>query len=451
MHKTQRVFGVSTEIVESYIEREQVDGAFLNALELSRQIVVYGSSKQGKTALYRKHLKPESILLYQCSPTAELKDIYSSIARQSGAQILSLSAETKTDSGTISSTITAKVKIFLEAGGDVTSSTGGETGITKEYKTLDYNLAVAQDLAELLKGINFNKYIILDNFHYLTEEVQKNFSFDLRIFQDLGIRFVILGIWRERNRLNQFNGDLQDRIVEVAVEPWEKTDFQKVIKKGSELLNVDLSGIENELIASSFDSIGVLQELCNRSCLNAGVMETSLRKVMISEQNLTDAISNKLNDYSSRHLRSFESFADSITRSKDGLIPLYIPYYFLRVLVNSDFDKIVKGFKKNDLQQEIAKIHHRGDNVRATDMSNFLNNITKYQVKKDIRPPLFDYDRSISTIKIIDSTLYFFLRNCDKSEVLEIIGYPEELKPHSEPVKNNGVVVTNVQMPKEQP
>ena len=57
MSKTIDVFGVSNKIIESYIERPQVDGFFQTALKLNKQIVVYGSSKQGKTALIKKHLK----------------------------------------------------------------------------------------------------------------------------------------------------------------------------------------------------------------------------------------------------------------------------------------------------------------------------------------------------------------------------------------------------------
>jgi len=48
MSELEEVFGVSNDIIESYIEREDVDGAFQNALNLKKQIVVYGSSKQGK-------------------------------------------------------------------------------------------------------------------------------------------------------------------------------------------------------------------------------------------------------------------------------------------------------------------------------------------------------------------------------------------------------------------
>jgi hypothetical protein len=416
MSKTQNVFGVSSGVIESYIEREEVDGFFRIALESKKQIIVYGSSKQGKTALLNKQLKPESQLVYQCAPDTEKKDVYASILRNSGVQIMTESTEQITDSGTICSKLSTKVKIpiFADLGGGVEATKGGEKTKTQEYRTIEYNLNLAADIAELLKEIKFSKYIVLENFHYLSQDVQEKLAYDLRIFQELGIRFVILGIWRERNRLIQFNGDLQDRVVEVAVEPWENHDFHRVIEKGSILLNVDFSEVETKIIDSSFDSIG----------------ESSPKKVKILDRHLEEAIRKKLDDYSSRHLRALESFAESSRRTSER-IPLFIPFYFLVVLLNSDLDKIMDGFKRSAIQQEIIRIHHRPEDVRPSDMSNFLNTITKYQIRKQINPPLFDFDVSISTVKIIDSTLYFFLRNSNPKEILEKIGTPsDELNEH---------------------
>jgi hypothetical protein len=432
MSKTQNVFGVSSGVVESYIEREEVDGFFRTALESKKQIIVYGSSKQGKTSLLNKQLRPESQLVYQCAPDTEKKDIYASILRNSGVQIMTDSSEQTTDSGTVCAKVSSKVRIpiFADLGGGVEATKGGERSRTQEYRTIEYNLNLAADVAELLREIRFNRYIVLENFHYLSQEVQEKLAYDLRIFQELGVRFVILGIWRERNRLIQFNGDLQDRVVEVAVEPWNDHDFRRVMEKGSRILNVDFTEVEDKIIDSSFDSIGVLQELCNRSCVSAGVMETSPQPVRILDCHLKEAIRKKLDDYSSRHLRALESFAESSRRSSDR-IPLYIPFYFLVVLLSSDSGGIMDGFKREDIQQAIVRIHHRPEDVRPSDMSNFLNTITKYQIRKQINPPLFDFDVAIGTVKIIDSTLYFFLRNSDPREVLEKIGTPsDELNSH---------------------
>lgn len=364
----------------------------------------------------------------ECSPDSTILDIYKAILRKNNVIVLSELSETTTQSITVDASGKAllRIPIFVDAGGSVSTDASKESTSTRRYEQMDYNLAIAGDVADLLQKLKIKNIIILENFHYLSEEVQRKFSFDLRTFQDVGIRFIVLGIWRERNRLTQFNGDLQDRIIEVAVEPWEKADLQKVISKGSELLNVDLSGISNYIIEASFDSIGVLQELCKASCLQAGVYKRAYEKTTVDKECLTLAIKRKVEDYGNRHLKAFESFCNSTRRERSEKLPLFIPYYFIMVLLHSDFNEIVSGFKRRDLQDSIAKIHHRPEEVRASDMSNFLYQIIHYQIERGINPPLFDYDRNVNKLRIIDSTLYFFLRNCDKQEVAESITKPHE-------------------------
>ena len=48
------------------------------------------------------------------------------------------------------------------------------------------------------------------------------------------------------------------------------------------------------------------------------------------------------------------------------------------------------------------------------------------QITKSINPPLFDYDRNTRKVKIIDSTLYFFLRNVNREELLSDLESPNE-------------------------
>ncbi|WP_047734619.1 hypothetical protein, partial [Vibrio parahaemolyticus] len=78
------VFGVSGKQVASYVERVHVDDKFKDALRTDKQIIVYGSSKQGKTALVKKYIPYEDNILISLSPKTTLKDIYQSILRKSG-------------------------------------------------------------------------------------------------------------------------------------------------------------------------------------------------------------------------------------------------------------------------------------------------------------------------------------------------------------------------------
>jgi len=60
-------------------------------------------------------------------------------------------------------------------------------------------------------------------------------------------------------------------------------------------------------------------------------------------------------------------------------------------------------------------------------MGYFLKNLVSNQITKGISPPIFDYDNSTSSVKIIDSTFYFFIKNCDNDEVIEELAIPDGL------------------------
>ncbi len=159
----------------------------------------------------------------------------------------------------------------IGAKGDVKKGTDQ----AQEYEEVPVNLELPQHVADLLRKVHSNKWIILENFHYLNDETQKQFAFDLRAYQELGVRFVILGVWREKNRMALFNGDLLDRVVEVPVEPWEDRDFRRVAIKGADKLNISFSStLVDGAIDASFASIGVFQEILKGICVEAGITET---------------------------------------------------------------------------------------------------------------------------------------------------------------------------------
>lgn len=424
--ETVDVFGVSNNDIASYIERGDVDARFVEGLKRNKHIVVFGASKQGKTALTNKHLSEKDFIRINCAPDTSPIDIYKSVLRQLGVEFeeektSSFSAEIGASVG-----VKAKVKIpfFGEAQGETKGSGKATNSDQIKYKPVEYNLSLPQDISEILKSINFDQRIILENFHYLDDVSQKSMAFHLRVFEDYNILFIVLGIWREKNRLAQFNGDLQDRLIEVPVEPWTTEYFKQVAKKGEGILRVSFANVLDDIIESSFDSIGVFQEICKECCLASGVERSQDNVKLISHENLRSAVERKVEDYSGRHIRSIETFIEQKNKKADE-IPLYMAYYFIRYLFSLHAADIEDGLKRSDIQAGIQGFHHRPDDVRPSDMSYFLHNLTANQIKKNIIPPLFDYDRSTRKLKVIDSTLYFFLRNTNTSELFEEFDAPE--------------------------
>lgn len=380
---------------------------------------------RGKTALTNKHLNDTQFIRVNCSPQTTTIDIYKSILRQLNVEFEENRNESTTKEVDAKISLKAKVKIPFFVNGEAGAGGGGKRIKTNEttYKSIEYNLALPQDVSEILNSVKFDKRIILENFHYLNGNTQKELAFHLRVFEDFNILFIVLGIWREKNRLAQFNGDLQDRLVEIPVEPWSSNDFLKVATIGGNLLKVSFEDIKEDMVKCSFDSIGVFQELCKETCFAAGVLETKKHIKSIKKDVFSTAKAKKLDDYSGRHIRSIETFVEQKGKSSKE-VPLYLAYYFIKYLFNMAFEDIQSGIKRVNIHDGIKKIHHRADDVRPSDMSYFLHNLTSSQIKKSIIPPLFDYDRSTKKLKVIDSTLYFFLRNANKDEILKELDFP---------------------------
>ncbi len=82
IYKTTDVFGVKSKLIASYIERDSVDARFNEAIIDGNEVIVYGSSKQGKTSLTLKHLNQENYVKVECSPQTQPIDIYKSVLRQ---------------------------------------------------------------------------------------------------------------------------------------------------------------------------------------------------------------------------------------------------------------------------------------------------------------------------------------------------------------------------------
>ena len=72
MRLTNQVYGVSNDLIDTYIERAKVDYAFTVGLEKNKHIIVYGASKQGKTSLTNKHLTEHQYVKVNCSPTSTI-------------------------------------------------------------------------------------------------------------------------------------------------------------------------------------------------------------------------------------------------------------------------------------------------------------------------------------------------------------------------------------------
>jgi hypothetical protein len=401
MPRVEDVFGISVKPILSYVDRDGVDGKFKTALESDKHIVIYGSSKQGKTSLRTKHVKDANCAVISCGPRMEIMNIYMSMLRNAGVRIQT-SETTTTDT----------------------------SGLAKERAAefIGYELSDAQAIGELLNQQAFMKYVVLENFHYLPIETQKNLAYDLKAFHEIKIRFIILGVWREANQLLVHNGDLQDRIIEIPVEPWEDSDFSEIVACGSVHLNVHISGsIMQRFIDNAYGNVGLFQEFMKAYCVLNDVMETQrTKKQLVDDAKVDDTFKTKLDDQRGQLVKVLEGIA---AKSRtDGPDPMVLPYYLVKVILAVEPDQLMAGIEKNTLLQKIRELHHRRkkETIRTNDIGNLLSQLSAIQ--KDINPPFIYYDDNQRRLKVVDTRQFFVLANSDRSEIAEDIPFPLDLK-----------------------
>lgn len=134
--KLEEVFGVSKNPIKSYLVRDKADGLFQDALKTDKQIIVYGSSKQGKTALVEKYVPYSDNVVIRCDPKSRIIDIYQSMLRQQGIEIITETENSTRTQGNL--TIGAKFKALIPFIGGEASTTAQieKEGTTKQINKI---------------------------------------------------------------------------------------------------------------------------------------------------------------------------------------------------------------------------------------------------------------------------------------------------------------------------
>ena len=227
----------------------------------------------------------------------------------------------------------------------------------------------------------------------------------------------------------QYNGDLQDRVFELSVEPWEEVHLQQIMELGEKALNIDMKDVKDQIIIESFNNVGMLQEICKECCYDARVLETVPGEPKkITQANLEHAIRKIGQLYSSKFYRSLETFAYSRSRqSQEGGKGLGIPYFFIYVMLSSfSVEQIKQRISIDELRNEIKKIHPNNTNMQFDrSLTIFLNRINAYQQNHGIVPSVFDFDSNSKRLSITDPNFYFFIKHYDHQEFLNGLKKPQ--------------------------
>lgn len=417
MTKASEVFGISRDLPLNYVERNSADTKLVDNLTRDKHLVIFGSSKQGKTSLRKHALKENDAIIVHCSNKWAISDINSAILKKVGFELTQ--STSKTISGKLK--IFAKISATIFGGG----AEGGAETENKEEQTaikspLELDPEDVNDIILALRSISFDKYIVLEDFHYLPLDTQKDFSVALKAFhEESKYCFIIVGVWLEENRLSVYNGDLTGRLTPIDADKWEEVELRQAISAGEDLLNVTFADdFVNELLKDCFNSIYIVQESCYQCCAMNNVNSTlKERREIGTRKQAEEIVTAVVNQQTGR----FNSF---ITQFADGFQTTSLEMYrwLLYPVLTADVEDLRKGLRLSHITKILKTKHPDGSELNPGNVTQALQSTAALQVKKAVKPIILDYDQTNLRLRVVDSGFLIWLNKQDRGALLEMIG-----------------------------
>ena len=364
----------------------------------------------------RKHcLNNDDYILIQCSNRWTTSDLNANILKRAGFEI----SESKKISSSGKAKIIASIRAAIASIGSEIETTDGTESI---YRPLELDVDDVNDIISALASINFDKYIVLEDFHYLKNETQKDFAIELKAFHESShLSFIIVGVWLDENKLVIYNGDLTGRIISINADLWTNEDLKSVIEYGAKLLNISFSeNFVNDLLKICSGNVYVIQEACYRVCKEERIFETQQeQKIIGNKTNALDIVRSIIKEQSGRYNTFLTQYASGFQETT-----LEMHKWLLYPILKSSIVELSKGLTYRTIRTKIEEVHPSGKGLNPGNVTQALKAVSSLQITKSIQPIILDYDESNSTLHIVDKGFLIWLDTQDRNELLSIAGLP---------------------------
>lgn len=422
-YTTSSVFGIARDVPLNYVTREEVDGLLIDSLTRDKHLVIYGSSKQGKTCLRKHCLQEDDYITVTCTNRWDVGELQGAILKSSGYR-LEL-GQTKTISGQQMVSATIGVKLGIPGFGEIGGQVGGEDGEGETTQTstakLELDIYDVNDIIGALDNIGFRKYIVLEDFHYLPIEVQKDFAIALKAFHEgSDLCFIVVGVWLEENRLIQFNGDLTGRVIAINADKWSREELREVISVGESLLNVKLDeAFAKDLIDGAFESVSIVQESCYKLCTSAGIHQTQKEPAQVGfGLDARSLVKDVVDAQSGRYLAFITNFATGFQETR-----LEMHKWLLYLVLTSTSEELEEGLRLTSIAKAIRSKHSE-TKLNPGNVTQALQSAASLQVKKGTIPIILDYDQTNTRLNVVDRGFLIWLTYQKREELLAAADLP---------------------------
>lgn len=417
-YSLEEVYGIGEKPLyecPTYISKD-VHKHFQYSVKSEKQhIVVYGASRQGKSWMVERYCP--NFIRVGCDAKNTREQIFKSILLELDVIIGEKTVDSGQDfSGDLKVSIKGQASIPFVAKGEA-GAEGTLHGGHYKNEQLSYLNIDLKNQSEVINAIKLkldNRFIVIENFHYLNVETQKHLASSLREFLYHDIRTIIVGIWKETTKLASFVSDLSDRCEYFDIGDWIKEDLISIVDKGNDAMNTIIDEkIRDMFIENSGYNVGIFKSIVkNFYKLNFIYDTVKGNKQLLNDTSLADkALEKSFIEIINPVIDRLENLATSKKSGTKGM-RFYIIKSILELMEKMASEDILKGinfqdivhqvneyegveFNPSNIKQELLQLHFREETGKSD--KNMNNNLV----------PLFYFDRSKTNGKlfIVESAL----------------------------------------------
>lgn len=416
---TSDVFKTSRGLPLNYVTRAHADQRFIDSLTEDSHLVIHGSSKQGKTSLRKSNLNEEDYIDLTCSNNWDLEELHISILKEAGYSI-SVS-ESKTIKGKSKIKLKFELPFIGGASGDVTYEKVKQVN----KKNLELDPSDVNDVIRALKEIGFNRYVVIEDFHYLPEETQIDFSIALKAFHEASdICFIVVGVWLDEDRLTVHNGDLTGRVISINADLWTEDDLDELFYNSEALLNISFTKQFKESIKQHCNgSVFLVQQLCHKACKDKSITKTCEDTEEVGQDfDIQVEIKSLLDNQNSRYYKFITDFSAGFDQTE---LELY--KWILFAIISVDNSALDKGLPAAAIRR-IIETKHPNKSISHKKLVQALRKSVDLQVKSRIQPIVFEYDSNTTRIKVVDRSFLLWLEFQDVECLYDYADLSDELR-----------------------
>jgi hypothetical protein len=419
--KLTEVYGTSRDVPQTYVIRRSIDDRFLNDITRDRHIIIHGGSKQGKTCLRKYHLREDDHVVIQCTREATKATLYEMVLKRAG--IPCEVSERITQSGTrklyAKVAVEAKVPLLMKGGGEAGLEGSKSKETTRETKDFEIDPEDPNEVARVLGAAGWSKFIVIEDFHYLDEDVQRAIAVDLKVFHEISpLIFIVIGVWLEANRLTLYNGDLIGRVTTLNADQWLPGELKAVIDSGEPLLYIRFPDeVKAAIVSGSQGNVGLLQEVCSRLCEGYDIWQTGDALRTVGKTSDVDDILRALSDEQASRYRNFlYRFAQGLGETQHEMYK-----WLLWAVIKASPSELKSGLRANVLLSRIAKVHPSGNTLQQNNVVQALERVQKVHFRHKLQPVVLDY--SNDELLVVDPYFLVFLQSHSKEDLLAHAGF----------------------------